>query len=442
MTSHVAASGVRKPRHLALERQAEVVTCELQAQQHLWDNGFTRRRFLAGAGMVGVAAFASQLVTTKVAFGKTSANAVVVVFLRGGTDGLRVLVPASSALGADYLKKVRPGLLPADSTLLPFKAASGWALNGVMKPLVDAHADKLAFIPAASAANISRSHFEAQALLEAGGNTAYSTGWLDRTLTQLGAGTTFRAMAFGSAAPASLTGPAPELAINGLGSFKFPGYEGVAAQSEAALHTLYRGLDNVLGGEVPETLNAINTAAAVAKTEGTPMNGAKYPDGDFGRSLKDLAALIRKNVGVEVATLDVGGWDTHTGEAGDLDRALTGTAAGLAAFMTDLGPELAAKTTVVVMTEFGRRVEQNGSGGTDHGTGQAMWLVGGGVKPGVFGKWDALSDATLTQGDVPAKNMAFDVLGEVIQKRLGVGSLSKIFPGFKQTPVGAVSATG
>ena len=124
----------------------------------------------------------------------------------------------------------------------------------------------------------------------------------------------------------------------------------------------------------------------------------------------------------------------------DLDRQLTGTSQALAAFMTDIGPTLAAKVTVAVMTEFGRRVDQNGSGGTDHGTGQVMWVLGGGVKPGVAGKWDPLSAATLSQGDVPAKNQAFDVLGEVIQKRLGIGSLSTIFPGHDAQPIGVVTS--
>jgi uncharacterized protein (DUF1501 family) len=437
MTSHLAQP---RPKHLALTQRADDVVCELEAQKRLWDSGFTRRRFLAGAGMVSVAAFASQLVTTKVAFGKPGTNTVIVVFLRGGSDGLRVLVPASSALGLDYLRKVRPNLVPTDASMLALPTASGWAVNAAMKPLVDGFANQLAFVPATSTTNITRSHFQAQQILEAGGNTSFSTGWLDRTLAQLGAGTTFRAMSFGRAAPASLTGPEPDLVMDGLKSFKFPGWDGVAPQSEEALRALYRGVDGVLGEEVPTTLAAIKTAETAQKNSTGPKNGAKYPAGDFGSSLADLASLMRAGAGVEVATLDVGGWDTHTDEVADLDRQLAGTAQGLAAFLTDLGPDLAAKVTIAVMTEFGRRVEQNGSGGTDHGTGQAMWLLGGGVKAGVGGKWDPLSDATLSQGDVPAKNQAFDVLGEVIQKRLGIGSLSKIFPGHTVTPLGIVTA--
>lgn len=451
MTSHHAQPGQQKvrPKHRTqssttqnptLDHPAEQVTCELEAQSRRWDSGFTRRRFLAGAGMVGVAAFASQVVTSKVAFGKPGGNTVIVVFLRGGSDSLRILVPASSALGGDYLHKVRPNLVPVESSLLPVPDAPGWAVNSAMKPLLDGFSKQLAFVPAASTTNITRSHFQAQQILEAGGNTAYSTGWLDRTLAQLGPGTTFRAMSFGYAEPASMTGPQADLVMDGLKSFTFPGCAGVAKSSETALSTLYRGVDNVLGEEVPVTIKALKTAEAAVKASKGPLNGAKYPAGDFGNTLQDLATLLRTGAGVEVATFDVGGWDTHTDEVADLDRQLAGTSQGLAAFMTDIGPEIAAKVTVVVMTEFGRRVEQNGSGGTDHGTGQAMWLLGGGVKPGVSGKWDALSDATLFQGDVAPKNQAFDVLGEVMQKRLGIGSLSKIFPGHTTVPIGAVTA--
>jgi uncharacterized protein (DUF1501 family) len=172
------------------------------------------------------------------------------------------------------------------------------------------------------------------------------------------------------------------------------------------------------------------------------QNGASYPSGNFSAALKDLATLLRAEVGMQIATVDVGGWDTHTDEVGDLDRALTSAANTLAAFLTDLGPARRSRVTVAVITEFGRRVSMNASGGTDHGHGSLMWLLGGGLAGSqVAGSWTPLSDAVLDQGDVPGLNNAFDVLGELTQKRLGVADLSSIFPGRTITPLG-IARTG
>jgi uncharacterized protein (DUF1501 family) len=169
-----------------------------------------------------------------------------------------------------------------------------------------------------------------------------------------------------------------------------------------------------------------------------------YPSGNFSKSLSDLATLLRAEVGMQVATVDVGGWDTHTDEANQLDKNLASAAKSLAAFMTDLGPERRKRVTVAVVTEFGRRVAMNASGGTDHGHGSVVWLLGGGiVGKRVHGKWTKLSAATLDGGDVPGNNDVFDILGELAQKRLGVGSLSSLFPGHDYTPLGlALSGTG
>jgi uncharacterized protein (DUF1501 family) len=177
--------------------------------------------------------------------------------------------------------------------------------------------------------------------------------------------------------------------------------------------------------------------AATARSGASVQNGATYPSGDFGTAMKDLATLIRAGVGLEVATVDVGGWDTHTDEVNQLDKLLTSLGNTLAAFMTDLGPTLRSKVTVAVMTEFGRRVAMNDSAGSDHGHGGVMILLGGGLVGGrVHGQWTQLSDAVLDQGDVPGWNNPFDVLGEIVQKRLGVGSLSTIFPGHAYAPLG------
>ena len=434
---HPGAQPVAAERLLA--RRAEQVSAELAAQEAGWQRGFTRRSFLAGAGMVGVAALGSQLVTTKAAYaatGVSNGNTLITIFLRGAADGLRILVPATSELGVDYLRTVRGKLVPDAAYLLPLPGASGWALNSVLSPLLPFwDTGELAFVPAVSAAGVTRSHFQAQQCLERGSDTA-TTGWLDRALQQLGPGTTFRAVTQGSALPASLTGNQTKLVMSSLKNFSFPGWDGVAPQSEAAIRTLYRGLPGPLGVDVPTTLAALGTAAT-ARAKAGPQNGAVYPGGNFSTALADLATLLRAEVGMQVATVDVGGWDTHTDEVNQLDRQLSSAAKSLAAFLTDLGPTRRKRVTVVVMTEFGRRVQINANGGTDHGHGSVMWLLGGGLAgASVYGKWTPLTDDVLDSGDVPALNGAFDVLGEVAQKRLGVGALGTVFPGQTFAPLG------
>jgi uncharacterized protein (DUF1501 family) len=422
----------------AVQRTAERVRCDLQAQDDAWGtSGWTRRRFLAGLGMVGVAALGSQLVTTRAAYAATPTGderTLIVIFLRGAADGLHILVPNSAALGLDYLRAVRGDLVPGDADLVPLNG--GWALNARLQPLYDQlwSTGELAFVPAVSTPGFSRSHFQAQQFFERGGSDTASTGWLDRVLASLGPGTTFRAVSEGDATPMSLGGPEPSITLTSIEDFTFPGWDGIRPASQEAVLQLYRGLGGTLGADVPNTIAALDTAAQIqAASSGSP----DYPGGDFGRALKDLAGILHAEVGLQVATVDVGGWDTHTDEQNELDNHLDYAAAALQAFLADLGPTRRQRVTVAVMTEFGRRVEMNDSGGTDHGHGSVMWLLGGGlVRSDVFGRWDALSDATLDDGDVAGLNNPFDVLGELVQKRLGAGSLSTVFPGLSYSPIG------
>jgi uncharacterized protein (DUF1501 family) len=429
----------------ALRRGAEKVRAELCAQDEAWGTGgWSRRKFLTGMGIVGVAALGSQLVTTRVAYAatpNTGQNTLITVFLRGAADGLRILAPSSSALGLDYLRTIRNPLVLGDAQLTALPGVNGWAVNSVMKPLVDGlwSTGELAFVPGVSADGLSRSHFDAQQVLEKGGSVSYSSGWLDRALQQLGPGTTFRALAQGSGAPASFAGDQAKLAISSMKDFTFPGWDEIRPASQKAVTELYRGMTGTLGEDVPTTVSALATAAQIRAGAGV-QNSAVYPAGNFSRSLKDLADTLRAEVGLQVATVDVGGWDTHTNEAQDLDGLLTSAAKSLAAFMTDLGPARRSRVTVVVMTEFGRRVPMNDSGGADHGHGSLVWLLGGGIVGGtVHGNWTPLAANTLDQGDVPGVNNIFDVLGELAQKRLGVSSLSSVFPNHVVSPLGVAT---
>lgn len=429
----------------ALRARADKVRADLQAQDDAWGtSGWTRRRFIGGVGMVGCAALASQLVTARASFAttpSTTGNTLIVIFMRGAADGLRILVPNSSDLGLNYLREVRPKLVPGNDGLVALNG--GWALNKVMQPLYDTlwATGELGFVPAVSSGGVSRSHFQAQQYLEKGGSDTVSTGWLDRALDAVGAGTTFRAVAVGGAEPMSLLGPQTSIALTNLNNFSFPASSDMLSRSENVIRALYRGVDGTLGEDVPDTLSALKTAARV-RTHAATQNGANYPGGGFAQALKDIAAMLRAEVGLQVATVDVGGWDTHTDEVNELDGNLGSAAQALAAFMTDLGPTRRKRVTVVVQTEFGRHVAMNASGGTDHGHGSVMWLLGGGLRQsGVFGHWHRLTPSVLNLGDVPGLNSPFNVFGEVLQKRLGVGALSRIFPNHRYAPLGFVTTT-
>jgi uncharacterized protein (DUF1501 family) len=421
----------------ALQAQAQQVQADLQCQDQAWGtNGWTRRRLLKGIGLAGAAALGTQLVTTRVSYAAdpVGTNTMIVIFLRGGADGLRLLVPTGSALGGDYLRSVRGPLVQADADLLSLSGAQGWGVNKGFAPLMPLwNSGEMVLVPAVSTAGATRSHFQAQQNLERGGQVGSSTGWLDRTLQAIGPGTTFRAVSEGYALPSSMAGNQQKLSMDSLADFTFPGW--MADESMAALQTLYRGDPTTLGADVPTTLSAIGTAKA-AQAKAGAQNGAAYPKGDFSDAMGDLATLLRAEVGLQVATVDVGGWDTHTQEAADLDAHAVGLAGTLSAFLTDLGPVRRKRVTVVVMTEFGRRVQMNASNGTDHGTGSVMMLLGGGLnRSTVAGNWTPLSADTLAEGDVPLRNDAFDVLAEITQKRLGAGDLASIFPGHSYAPL-------
>jgi uncharacterized protein (DUF1501 family) len=421
-----------------IETRAAQVEAELCEQDATWGTrGWTRRRFIAGMGMVGTAALASQLVTTRASFAATpDTNSLVVIFLRGAADGLQIVVPNTATLGVNYLQRVRPNLLP--SAPIALDGGRGFALNPALAPLHQTlwSSGELAFVPAVSSPGISMSHFQAQQYLEKGGSDTAPDGWLDRALGVLGAGTTFRAVALGDATPMSLLGRVPALAMHDLQSFQFPGWDDIIPKTKQAVATLYRGFDGPLGQDVPDMLAALGTAADVRAQAGV-QNGADYPTGDFGQALKDIATMLRAEVGLQVATIDAGGWDTHTEQFDALDGNLAAVAKALNAFMIDLGSTRRSRVTVVLMTEFGRRVEMNASGGTDHGHGSVMWLLGGGLAAsGVYGRWRELTEAGLDQGNVPGLNNPFDVLGELLQKRLSAGSLRSVFPSHSLHPLG------
>ena len=401
--------------------------------------GVSRRTLLKALGGAALTLTATDAVSTQVAFAAPgySGDVLVVLSLRGGFDGLSAVVPA----GDPEYYRLRPTIGVPRSLLLPLDATFG--LHPAMRPLLPLwQAGTLAAVHGVGQASATRSHFAAMEEMErAAPGTSARTGWLDRTMGVRGGSTTFSAVALGGAsAPTSLIGPSPELALPRLGGMALngPWDDRERSRWNTALAELHR--------EGPPTVAAAGTAALAASGtiaalgEATP--GAAYPAGDLGTSLRDLAHLIKTGVGVQVAAVDYGDWDMHAdlGREGGgwMATKLAELSSAMAAFAADLGPRMAT-TTVVTLSEFGRRAAENGSGGLDHGHGNLVLVMGGGVVGGrVHGAWPGLSGGALDDGALAGTTDYRAVIGEVLQKRCGAGSLAEVFPGFSGTGLGVV----
>jgi uncharacterized protein (DUF1501 family) len=400
-----------------------------------------RRRFLAGAvTCTALATGLGALAPVRAAFGAPGGGTLVVVFLRGGLDGLSVLVPADDP----HLLAARPDIAVRAGSLRPL--ARGFGLHPALAPLHDLwNRGLFTAVPAVSTPDISRSHFQAQDCLERGGAASGThEGWLDRVLDAIEPGSAFRAVTVGTTGARALAGDQRALALRDLAHFQVGGGPpDVALQSAVALSALYSGFEHPLVTDVATTIEGVATAAAITAAEGAPA--AAYPEGDAGKHLTEVARLVKADVGLRIACVDIGGWDMHTGigsvDGGRMADSLTDLGQALAAFAADIGDRVAQVNTVVI-TEFGRRVEQNANSGTDHGHGAAVLVLGGGVAArSIPGTWQGLAPELLDHGDVPGWNDYRDVLAEVVTARLGVGAgaMGAIFPGHRPQPLGVMA---
>jgi uncharacterized protein (DUF1501 family) len=417
------------------------------------ETGLSRRTLLrtaTAAGALGLVATAvGEGVTTRYAFADTTTAApagdvLVVLSLRGGFDGLAAVVP----VGDPGYAGLRPNLGLDTGSLLPLTGIFG--LHPALAPLLPLwRSGRLAAVHAVGQAEPSRSHFTAMNELErAAPGTSMRTGWLDRTLGLRSPGTVFQATQVGSSrASGALAGPGPELTMTSLADLGLWGADDAQQRAlwTTALERLHAGAPAPLRTAASGAVKAVRTAAAVSATKDQPANGAVYPDGSqLGRALRDLARLIRARVGLQVACVDFGDWDMHVGMGapgdGRLRDHLDELARCLVAFATDLGP-LLDDLTLVTLSEFGRRVQENGSGGTDHGHGNAVLLLGGGVVGGtVHGPWPGLADGDLVDGDLAGATDYRQLLAEVLTARCGVASVASVFPGLTPAPLGVVRA--
>jgi len=363
---------------------------------------------------------------------------LIAIFQRGAVDGLSMIVPFGDA---DYYRS-------RSSTAIARPAAddkSAVDLDGFfglhprlqpLKPLWDAR--QLAIVHACGSPDATRSHFDAQDYLETAtpGVKRTSDGWLNRYLQTRRdeQSTPFRAVALTQQLPRALQGHAPALALSQLNQFDIRGGRGGEAAG-AAFEAQYAAAgDAVLGSTVREAFEAIKMLKAADPSRYEPSNGAEYPRTPFGQALRQIAQVAKANVGLEVAFADIGGWDTHVRQGaaeGQLATRLDDFGRAIAALVTDLGDRM-EDTVVLTMSEFGRAVDENGNGGTDHGHGNAMLVVGGGVRGGrVYGRWPGLAVGTRYQSRDLAVTTDFrDVFGEIVTRHLGVADATPIFPGY------------
>ncbi len=403
---------------------------------------FTRRSFLRTVGLGGLTGLTLPAWFPRLAFSATSSpqrDVLVCVFLRGAADGLNIVVPFGDR---DYYAN-RPTLAikePASTTGTAVDLDGFFGLHPSLAPLKELYDDKaLAAVHAAGSPDDTHSHFDAMDFMERGtpGSKSLATGWVGRHLSTLDTGNTspFRAVGIGHSVQASMRGPVPATALQSIADFHLKGLRSQAelASFQASLSSLYPSND-FLDGQAKQTFQAVSLLAAANPGTYQPQNGAQYPDSDFGQGLEQVAQLIRADLGLEVACVDIGGWDTHSAEGtttGTLANNLADLAAGLHALYTDLADRM-GHVTVVTMSEFGRRVKENASGGTDHGHGNCMLLLGGGVAGGkVYGDWPGLAAGQLYgPGDLAITTDFRTVLSEVVERRLGNPKVGDVFPGF------------
>lgn len=397
----------------------------------------TRRTFMKTSGMalVGFAAIPSFLkraafAGTRGTSGGADRPVLIVVFQRGAADGMSMVVP----FGDPGYYASRPQIaIAAPLRGDPERAIDLDGFFGLhpaladLKPIYDT--GHLAMVHAVGSPDSTRSHFDAQDYMESGtpGEKSGSDGWVNRLLQgEPAAASPFRAVAFGQSLPRTMMGPAPALAMTTFAEF---GVRGNGFES------LYAGNgDDMLANAGAETFQAMKLLKKADPAKYAPEHGARYPNTTFGHSLQQIAQLIKADVGLEVAFADIGGWDTHANQGsarGQLANGLREFGGAIAALYNDLGDRM-NNVIVMTMTEFGRTLKQNGSGGTDHGHASAMFLLGGPVKGGkVFGTWPGLAPEQLNEGRDLALTTDFrTVFSEVATRHLGATIIGAIFPRF------------
>ena len=397
----------------------------------------TRRIFVRNSALTAVGTAAIPLFLRRAASGVEKPGIrtprLVVIFQRGAADGLNIVVPH----GEPAYYAMRPSINIPRSAVLDLDGFFGLHPSlAALKPIWDQK--HLAIVHAAGSPDPTRSHFDAQDFMESGtpGVKATEDGWLNRSLRSLpSSNDAFRAVAMGPALPRILQGSEAAVAMNNINDFGVGGRNPKSSSLENTFEAMYASsVDAVLHGSAQETFDAVKMLHSADPAQYAPVAGANYPRGRFGDSLKQLAQLIKANLGVEIAFADVGGWDHHVNEGsteGQIANVLREFSQSLGAFWIDLG-DLREDTVIVTMSEFGRTARENGNRGTDHGHANVMFVFGGPVEGGkVYGRWPGLDPSQLYESRDLALTTDFrTVLGEALYQHLGNKNLPQVFPGF------------
>jgi uncharacterized protein (DUF1501 family) len=422
------------------------------------DRRLFSRRTLLKTAVTASAAAAMQAIwpewMPRLAFARegVAGDTLVCIFLRGGADGLNMIVPFGDE---DYYAARRTLAIPRPDSRKDHRALAlddFFGLNPDMAALHDLFTGQhLAAIHAVGAPNVSRSHFEAMDLLERGTDGKYgaSSGWLGRhlTVTSTPQDSPLRAIGWDEKLPTSLRGYVSANAFRSIADFHLRGDETQTDQMAAALAAMYQNSDSPLDITAAATLDTLETVRRIDVDQYQPANGARYGTTNFGRALKQTAALIKADVALEVACIDLGNFDTHITQGVTIHEGIglfpglvVELADNLRAFHDDL-LDWMDRVTVVTMSEFGRRVQENGAGGTDHGHGGVMLLMNGSIAgPPVLATWPGLNANFLANGDLDITTDYRDVLGEILVNRTARTDLNEVFPGHSFAPVRMVAA--
>ncbi len=392
------------------------------------------------------------LVRPQVAFGATEPDILVVVFLRGGMDGLS-LVPPVVGTDRNIYESARPSLaVPLSGDGAALTLDGGFGLHPAAEPLVGLYdRGRMAVVHATGMHDPTRSHFEAQDYLELGtpGDKTVGSGWLHRHLATapgLPPEIMIPALAAGNLQPMSLLGSGETLTLSDPEYFSFAtGPARWNGQQHEALRALYSADSSPVHAAGTQTIDSVDIVQAYVTQDYVPAGGIVYPEDEAGSRFELAAQMISLDLGIHVVSIDVGGWDTHenqgTGTNGTFAGLVGSVSQGLAAFHADMDARgLADRLTMVVMTEFGRRLGENTDQGTDHGHAVPMLVLGNNVVGGLHGQWPGLAPDQLFEGlDLEVTTDFRRVLSEVLIKRLGNSNLSEVFPGFEgYSPLGVV----
>jgi uncharacterized protein (DUF1501 family) len=418
----------------------------------------TRREFLVGCS-AAIAAMSGSWISN-VAFAAPGDTArrdiLVVVFLRGGCDGLSVVAPVDDG---NYVVARGDLRIPDQGTDAGLRLANplpggDFRLNARGAPFKELYdSGALAVVHACGLTNGTRSHFEAMDYMERGiaDGTPSGAGWLARHLNAINPGTLIPALATTSNTPDSLIGTSSAVALTDAANFRVrAGTTAFSTQIQDALRGFYQGSTPLLQAGAT-TLTAINAVQDKLPRDSrgnpiayTPEYNASYPQGGLGNSMRTVAQLVKMDVGLQVATVDFGGWDTHEGQANIFPTLLDVLSRALHAFFNDLY-NFQNRLCVVVMSEFGRRLKANRSAGTDHGHGNLMLAMGGGIRGGrMYGTWPGLATEQLDNGvDLKITTDYRTVLAELLERRTANANTDSVFPGFgATTPVGLTITSG